>query len=513
MRISGFELTQVLEEQGSTSLYQGIRQKDGAKVLVELLNPSAGASQLDVEHFQERCRLLGTVHHHPGFARLVDHGEEKGLHYMATELGSERRLADYLKAGAFLGPSEATRLMLDLASTLKVLHDIGKVHGDINANNIDFGEDGHLMLRNPFRFRQTRESFLHLIGEYPQWVSPEHLRMKNLRPQSDQYVLGLLYYQLLTGEAAYDHADPKEVWKLHLEGSLPRLPKNIRSVPGLETCLDRLLAKHRSQCFESDRDLISALEEIEDHLLADVPSEPMESSQPPTSPSEESKKTPKLSTKSKVKKKGKSEPVRKRVQPASRKWKGGEVPSRASGRIATTRSAPPPPPSSIGSWLVGGVALLVIAGIGLVWMNKGWDPHAQSGEDPEEGGPRTIIRTQNEIEYARTGKVPESLLEKDKPKLRQVPAATPVPQQAPVDEGPLIVSVEEGASDEKIQRLREIAALPLEEAIPRMEAALEDEDDRVRFLANQILRDLRGGVLVEEGSLRETLLDQAARWM
>ena len=491
------------------SFYEGTFIPDSQAVVVEVLNSLKGAPSIEIERFKTRAKNLATLNH-PNISKMLTHGEEKGVYYIAIEKEADLLLADHLSKGDYLPPIEATRLVLDMANGLKSIHDLGFVHGDLRPTNIIFNENGQVKMRNLLQFRQEKDFLLELLSRRPHYVSPEHIRMVTVDSRSDQYALGLMYYNILTGSPPYDAKDIRDIWRKHLEGELPQLPKELKKITGLEEFIKTLLAKKPKERYPDDATLITALENIEDALMLEEDATP-DNSEADTSRLLKTKDKPKASGNSANAKSANLKNAHGKADP--RHWR--------TGNTNILHSTPKPRRNVASSsenkslLLISGIALLMMGVIVFFWIKVGIDPHQDKS---------------NKTNAASASKVPnKTLAEMDAQKLKQLElseaykkdflAAKKAKEAASLSANGLaltpksnaILEPQDQASLEVRQREAKLAiiksclTLPKNESIPRIEALLEDSDDKVRLIANQVLRDIKGGIFMTAEDLAKVV--------
>ena len=505
--LRGLKLTGVLKSKAWHTFYEGVLLKGDVPVVVEALDLTS-APESSQEQLKERYSLLSQLEVE-NVSKPLLFGEENGLMYMAVEKETENRLTDHLRKGEFLDPPEATRLVLDLAKTLKSIHDLGHIHGELSPSNVLFHEHGQVKVKNVFRFQHTKDYLLALLPSRSEYITPEHLRMENVVHQSDQYLLGLIFYHLLIGSPPFTGDDIKEVWRLHLEDPMPPLPDHLEKIEGLEDLLGKMLSKKSKERFSDDTRLLEALEEMEDILLSqDVEEEEdtyyVMEAQPPEGMNMSSSPGRESSSSSPEQKKRKSS-KRSKLQGSKRNWKKKSseksglvkkpISSRRSSHDESTskREKITPKKESSAIPLIASMgAVLVIGGIVAFWVTRGIDPHERGDNESKENF--TPVKVVNERPERRSKKPSDS---KEKVSAARRKVVTSV-EKAPelVEAGAVVIEGE--LSEQKKDKLKEIRKLPRNEAIVRFKLLLEDEDPMVRSIAAQSLVDLKGNVDMDE---------------
>lgn len=258
---------QLLEKVGSGSFGDVYRAWDpvlNRQVALKLMNaraaelPDAGARVLD------EARLLARVEH-PGVARIYgveEHDEQLGIwmeFVEGTDLGSV-----LLERGRFDAVS-AAKLGIELCAALAAVHASNVVHKDIKAQNVMLRRDGRLVLMDfgAGRKRKLREGESEVVVTgTPRYMAPETFRREPATPQSDLYSVGVLLYNLVTGDFPVSGTVP-EIIKAHEAGHRVPLRERHAELPdAFVRIVERASAAQRQDRFASAMELEAALREF-----------------------------------------------------------------------------------------------------------------------------------------------------------------------------------------------------------------------------------------------------------
>ncbi len=237
-------------------------------VALKMLLPELMNDQSQVETFHHEARLAASLEH-PNIVTIYDVGkdERKGkIHYfMAME---------YLPGGNLsvrLGHKELSiehRLnwMKQLSNGLSFAHKRGVVHRDIKADNIFITEEGDLKIGDFGLARlaegRVRTRSVHGMGT-PAYMSPELCRGENQDQRSDIYSMGILFFEIATGELPYKARGMIEMAMKHTSAPIPSARRSNHVVPeALDKVIQRMMAKTPDERFQSMAEVLALLDDL-----------------------------------------------------------------------------------------------------------------------------------------------------------------------------------------------------------------------------------------------------------
>jgi serine/threonine-protein kinase PpkA len=211
----------------------------------------------DAERFQREYEIISSIAHR-AIAEIYDFGALPQHQYLVMEYIPCGDLRDRLRNP--LSIDESLYYLRSIAEALRVIHVFGILHRDLKPANVMLREDNSPVLID---FGLARRSVDdggttgagQVLGS-PYYISPEQSQGQRVDVRTDLYSLGVMFYEMLTGQRPYSGRSAIEIMAQHASAPTPRLPANVALQQAL---LDRLMAKELSHRYASADELLADL--------------------------------------------------------------------------------------------------------------------------------------------------------------------------------------------------------------------------------------------------------------
>ena len=217
---------------------------------------------------QEACNAAGLSH--PNIVNIYDFGSEHDINYIVMEYVVGRTLKEVITDSGALDYQTAVKYAIGIASALKQAHDHAIVHCDGKSQNILIDTKGVAKITDfgiARAFGQPSESEERGVIGSVYYLSPEQAAGKPVTAQSDLYSLGVVLFEMLTGQLPYDGDTPAEVARQHLTSPTPSARRYDPEIPyDLDAIVTKALAKNPLLRYKTDDDFLSDLRRVETRL-------------------------------------------------------------------------------------------------------------------------------------------------------------------------------------------------------------------------------------------------------
>ena len=289
---SRYVIEAVIGEGGMATVYRAKHKMVDRIVAVKIMNPMLASDPIVRERFRREAKSAQKLAH-PNIIEIYDQGDtEDGTAFIVMELLSGESLVEATRRGP-MEVERAVRIMIQIARGIARAHDLEVIHRDIKPENIFLcrREDGtDLVKLLDFGIARSRQdSRLTGQGELfgtPQYMAPERIMGTDSGGSSDIYALGVLFFEMLTGELPFNAPDVATFFVKHMNEAPPSVRSlNPRVPQKLDELVLRMLAKSPGErpvdAHRIHQDLLEIVEEQEIAAPPVAEEEPASSAPPP----------------------------------------------------------------------------------------------------------------------------------------------------------------------------------------------------------------------------------------
>lgn len=267
-----FEVLRPLGQGGMATVFLARERALRRLVAIKVLDPDLGASPIFRDRFEREAETAAQLQH-PNIVPIYRVGEAGGLAYFTMAAIEGESLADRLRGMGRLSEREARRIAIQVAEALGAAHRRGIIHRDVKPQNVLLDRETGRAMVTDFGIASARGgrgqdsdrlTSAGMVMGTPRYMSPEQASgMRDLTPASDLYSLGVVLYEMLSGEYPYRLGDPPNYLIAHVSSAPIPLVSRVGDISReMESTVNRLLAKDPRDRFPTAESLVESLEGV-----------------------------------------------------------------------------------------------------------------------------------------------------------------------------------------------------------------------------------------------------------
>lgn len=228
-----YKVTRKIGSGGMAEIYLAYEKSNGKKVAIKVLHPNKIGSYADKKRFQYEIKLTAKVDS-PFVIKIFDWNLKEKEQYIVMEYIEGETLKQNIQSKGRLTVDECVEFSKQLALGFYAIHNAKIVHRDIKSTNIIVDAHGQAKIIdfgiaiNDESERLTRTD--NIVGS-PQYIAPELIEKELPSQRSDIYSLGILMYEMLTGNVPFNEKTPFETVKMHQTSVVPPVNKAFPNIP------------------------------------------------------------------------------------------------------------------------------------------------------------------------------------------------------------------------------------------------------------------------------------------
>ncbi len=265
VQLDEYRLERMLGQGGMARIYHGVDVRLNRQVAIKVIDTPFRDDPDYIKRFEREAQAIARLEH-PHIVRLYRYGLDKDLLYMAMQyidgIDLTMLLALLRENQEWIDPQDARRIIRQVCEALDYAHDQGIIHRDVKPANIMLDQQNRAILTDFGLALLTESGTRGMVLGSPHYIAPEQaISSAKVVPQSDLYAVGVILYEMFTGERPFEADNPLDVALLHVTGS-PRPPRELRPdmPPELEAVILKAMARQPADRHATGRELADALD-------------------------------------------------------------------------------------------------------------------------------------------------------------------------------------------------------------------------------------------------------------
>ena len=275
-----YQILESLGQGGMNDAYKALDRASGRLVVLKIPFSSLIGDPATFSRYQRELEI-GKRLHHPNIQELLEEGRLDGgvAPYLVLEYVDGTLLREYLREHAPLSVDEAVRITAQLADALQYCHEHGVVHRDLKPENILIEADGTVKLVDfgiALLQGARRLTFRRLTSGFgtPDYMAPEQVQGDRGDARTDVYAVGVMLYEMLTGDVPYHGDSPLAVMSQRVTTDAPLVrSKRADLPPALEAVVWRALRREPAERYPSMAALRHDLTHLEEVTIPEYPAQ------------------------------------------------------------------------------------------------------------------------------------------------------------------------------------------------------------------------------------------------
>ena len=253
-----YQIIKTIGEGGMANVYLAYDTILDRDVAVKVLRGDLATDDTFVRRFQREALSASSLSH-PNIIEVYDVGEDNGSYYIVMEYIKGKHLKQLLKQRGKLTLTEVVDIMLQVTDGMSVAHDNYIIHRDIKPQNIMILENGLIKITDfgiAMALNSTQLTQTNSVMGSVHYLPPEQASGKGATIQSDVYSMGILMYELLTGELPFRGDNAVEIALKQIKEPFPSVRDKVPSIPqSIENIIYKATAKNTKNRYSDAREL------------------------------------------------------------------------------------------------------------------------------------------------------------------------------------------------------------------------------------------------------------------
>ena len=261
-----YQIIEELGKGGMGKVYKVHDTKIKEKIAMKLVKPEIAKDKKTIERFSNELRLTRKIRH-KNICQMFDLGEERGTHFITMEFVPGQDLKGLIRQTGQLAVGTTISIAKQICDGLTEAHKLGVIHRDLKPSNIMIDKEGNVRIMDFGIARSLEAKGITgagvMIGT-PEYMSPEQVEGKEVDQRSDIYSLGVILYEMATGQTPFKGDTPFTIGVKH-KSEMPKDPKELNAqIPeDFSRVILRCMEKDKEGRYQSAGELLAELGKIE----------------------------------------------------------------------------------------------------------------------------------------------------------------------------------------------------------------------------------------------------------
>ena len=257
-----YEIIKSIGEGGMANVYLAYDTILDRRVAIKVLRGDLSNDEKFVRRFQREALSASSLSH-PNIVEMYDVGEDQGIYYIVMEYIEGKTLKQLIKKRGGLTLSEAIDIMLQITDGISQAHDSYIIHRDLKPQNIMIKEDGSIKITDygiAMALNSTQLTQTNSVMGSVHYLPPEQASGKGSTIRSDIYSMGILFYELLTGNLPFKGENAVEIALKQMRDEIPSVRKKNQAIPqSVENVILKSTAKNPKNRYTDSKEMHSDL--------------------------------------------------------------------------------------------------------------------------------------------------------------------------------------------------------------------------------------------------------------
>jgi len=264
-----YEIIEEIGKGGMGNVYKVLDREINEKIALKLVRPEIASNNKIIERFRNELKMARKISH-KNVCRMFDIGRDGDKRYITMEYVSGEDLKKSIRRMGPLTIRKALSISKQICHGLIEAHQLGIVHRDLKPHNIMIDREGNTKIMD-FGIALSQEvkgiTDSNIMIGTPQYLSPEQVEGKKADQRSDIYSLGIIMFEMVTGQVPFDGETTLSIAVKH-KTELPRNPKELNALlpEDLNQLILKCMGKDPNKRYQSADELCAALTAIEQEL-------------------------------------------------------------------------------------------------------------------------------------------------------------------------------------------------------------------------------------------------------